>query len=144
MKNSKDLKNSKKSLKLITLFTFIFVLIDQLSKFLANFLSLEKSLNPGIAFGIRFNQWLILLATIVLIFLIIKIALESLNIERPLTRLTLSLILGGAIGNMIDRVLYGQVTDFISSALWPTFNLADVFIVVGVVLGLIFYKRILK
>lgn len=141
---------------LILLLAFIFVLIDQFSKFLAveflktpvklfgNFLSLDKSLNPGIAFGIRFDQWLILLATIVLIFLIVKITLENLNTENHLTRLTLSLILGGAIGNMIDRVLYGQVTDFISSPFWPTFNLADVFIVVGVVLGLIFYKKILK
>jgi signal peptidase II len=44
------------------------------------------------------------------------------------------MILGGTIGNLIDRLRFGQVTDFISVSIWPTFNVADSSVSVGVVL----------
>jgi signal peptidase II len=54
--------------------------------------------------------------------------------DKPGTWLAGGLILGGALGNMIDRVRIGHVTDFILFPSWPAFNLADASITVGVVL----------
>ena len=52
-----------------------------------------------------------------------------------------ALLIGGALGNLADRVRDGAVTDFISLPLWPTFNLADLAIVVGVLLLLFDVER---
>ena len=49
-----------------------------------------------------------------------------------LVRISLGLLLGGAVGNLLDRVLMGQVTDFIDVGVWPIFNLADSAIVTGI------------
>ena len=51
-----------------------------------------------------------------------------------LIKISLGLQLGGAVGNLIDRLLYGHVVDFIDFKLWPVFNLADTSIVLGVAL----------
>jgi len=53
--------------------------------------------------------------------------------SRPLVWLPAGLILGGAVGNLVDRVREGAVTDFIDPPYWPAFNLADVAITLGVV-----------
>jgi len=52
----------------------------------------------------------------------------------PAYRLGLGILLGGALGNLIDRVRLGAVVDFIDVPWWPTFNFADVAVVVGVAL----------
>ena len=51
-----------------------------------------------------------------------------------------ALILAGAAGNLLDRAIFGQVTDFIALSFWPTFNIADSAIVIGAVLYLIDYN----
>lgn len=51
---------------------------------------------------------------------------------------SLGMILGGGMGNLLDRLFYGGVQDFISCSFWPTFNLADVFITLGVIVLLLF------
>ena len=56
----------------------------------------------------------------------------------PTERLALALILGGAIGNLVDRVRQGYVVDFVNTSFWPTFNLADSCISIGMVLLLTF------
>jgi|TARA_B100002003_G_C14107739_1_gene532799 signal peptidase II len=48
--------------------------------------------------------------------------------------MSLGLQLGGAFGNLLDRVIYGRVTDFIKIGLWPVFNLADSAVVVGIII----------
>ena len=53
--------------------------------------------------------------------------------ERPLAWLPTGLLLGGAIGNLIDRVREGAVTDFVKFTAWPAFNVADIAITLGVV-----------
>jgi len=55
-------------------------------------------------------------------------------LDNRLSRSALGLILGGTIGNLIDRLRFGGVTDFISIGWWPAFNLADSAVVVGVIL----------
>jgi signal peptidase II len=66
--------------------------------------------------------------------------------EKKLERWALSLIIGGALGNMRDRLLYGAVFDFLDLYVgkhhWPAFNLADSSIVVGV--GLLLYSQIIQ
>ncbi len=95
--------------------------------------------NTGAAFGIFQGQSLPL--TIVAIVGIIVILLFALYFSRRflfldnrLSKLALGLVLGGTIGNLIDRLRLGYITDFIDIGIWPAFNLADSSIVVGVIL----------
>lgn len=89
--------------------------------------------NDGIAFGLAGGGGvlLILLAVVALVALGAFIAAAP---ARPVTALAGGLILGGAIGNLIDRVRLGHVTDFILLPHWPAFNLADAAITVGVIM----------
>jgi signal peptidase II len=65
--------------------------------------------------------------------LVLLVVYFALHATRPLLWLPTGLLLGGALGNMIDRAREGAVTDFIDLPLWPAFNLADVAITAGVV-----------
>jgi len=89
--------------------------------------------NDGIAFGLAGGTgiFVILLSMVALIALGAFIATAP---DKPGTWLAGGLILGGALGNMIDRVRIGHVTDFILLPNWPAFNIADAAITVGVVL----------
>ncbi|MDO8660606.1 MAG: signal peptidase II [Candidatus Woesearchaeota archaeon] len=94
-------------------------------------LSITHGSNTGVVFGFfQGTNWVFtLIAAIVIIFLCVywkKLAQEN--------NVAWALILGGATGNLIDRILFGAVTDFISIGWWPTFNIADSALVVGVVL----------
>ena len=95
--------------------------------------SLTLSFNDGIAFGLAGGA-----GFPVVIFSLIALALLAFFISGApsgwLTALSGGLIVGGAVGNLIDRLLEGRVTDFVSVSWWPTFNLADVGITVGVIL----------
>lgn len=53
----------------------------------------------------------------------------------------LGLIIGGAVGNLVDRLFRGRVVDFIDFSWWPVFNLADIAIVAGVIIILLGYAR---
>lgn len=93
--------------------------------------------NTGIAFGLFKNQGIVFV-----IIPIIAIALLVYNIYYyqkmgELSRMYIigfSLILGGAIGNLIDRMMFGHVIDFIDFQVWPVFNIADSAITVGAVI----------
>ncbi len=97
-------------------------------------LDLRYTTNTGGAFGVLGSQpWLFFTAT-VLVSVIILVA--AFRITSATTILGMGLILGGALGNLTDRVLHGpgvsgRVTDFIDFRVWPVFNLADSAIVVG-------------
>ena len=121
------------------------VALDQLTKYLvrAN-LALGESVpeegplrityvtNTGAAFGILQGQTLFLVVTT--IFGLAAIVLYYLYppMEHGVLRVALGLQLGGAVGNLADRVRLGKVTDFIDVGAWPAFNVADSSIVVGV------------
>lgn len=96
-------------------------------------LDLTHSHNDGVAFGLAGGGGIlvILLAAVALVALGAFIASAP---ESNLTWISGGLILGGAAGNLIDRVRIGHVTDFILLPSWPAFNLADCAITVGVVL----------
>lgn len=89
-------------------------------------------LNPGAAFGILEHQtWFFVL---VAIFLLAGIAYiyPRLPAEQPLLKWGAGLLVGGAVGNLIDRVRVGYVVDFFDFRIWPIFNVADICIVCGV------------
>lgn len=139
----------KDNIKLICMITFI-VFIDQILKFLIfsnlsngsdiiiinNFLKISYLTNTGAALGILGNNTLTLtLISIILIWYLIK---EIKTNDNKLYIISLSLILSGALGNLIDRLFRGYVIDYISFTLFnkemPIFNFADMMITFGVIL----------
>jgi signal peptidase II len=96
-----------------------------------SFLHLVNTRNDGIAFGGLGGGWLVGLLVVVAVVGIV--AVFAANATKPLAWLTAGLLIGGALGNIIDRVFDGAVTDFIKFPHWPQFNLADVAITFGVV-----------
>lgn len=97
--------------------------------------------NRGAAFGILQNQqWLFIITTFVVIAFVLYY-LWKLKNKQPLMSLGFSLILGGAIGNLIDRIRMGEVVDFLhfqfGSYHFPIFNVADSAIVIGVAILII-------
>lgn len=99
--------------------------------------------NPGAAFGLFPGATgVLVLASLVGVVLVLYIY-RSQGGKGRLLRLALGLQLGGAWGNLLDRLRLGYVVDFIDLRVWPVFNLADTFIVVGLALlmGLTLWGR---
>ena len=100
-------------------------------------LSFNYTTNSGGAFGLgRSAPWLFAGATVLVSVVIVFV---SFRLDRRPLALALGLILGGALGNLTDRILNGpglsgSVIDFIDLQVWPVFNLADTSIVVGAIL----------
>ena len=116
-----------------------------------NYIILEKFYNRGIAFSI-FNSdsalinYTILFIIILIITFIIRLFLTQFNKLKQSEVIAYSLIIGGAVGNMIDRIIHGYVLDFIfihfNSFYFPAiFNLADVSISLGVFFLLLAYLK---
>jgi signal peptidase II len=93
---------------------------------------LTHAANSGAAFSILQNQTTFLIFTSVIGLAAILLFFFYPPVEHPLLRVALGLQLGGAIGNLIDRLVYGSVTDFIAFPHYPAFNVADSSIVIGV------------
>ena len=89
--------------------------------------------NSGAAFGVLQDAGPLLVVTSIFGMAAILVYLLNPGFAHPLMRLGLALMLGGAIGNMIDRVAVGRVVDFIKFPDWPAFNVADSAITIGVV-----------
>jgi signal peptidase II len=95
--------------------------------------------NTGAAFGLFPDQSfaLIIVALVSIVVLLLFVFLFSRRfpfLNDRLGRLALGLILGGTVGNLIDRLRLGHVTDFIDIGIWPAFNVADSVVVIGVIL----------
>jgi signal peptidase II len=110
-----------------------------------NLFSLTYVRNTGAAFGIfagsheSFRRPFLILFSLLAIGFILRLLWRLPQAEKGLIT-ALTLILGGAIGNLIDRIVHGEVIDFLdfywSSFHWPAFNFADSFITIGVVIAL--------
>ena len=104
-------------------------------------------MNRGVAFGLFSQHRVILLGVITLSLIVLAVLLFYLRKKNPSKTRSLdlwafSLILGGAIGNWIDRLRFSAVVDFIDFRVWPVFNVADIAISVGVGLYFIYaFKR---
>ena len=105
------------------------------------FLAFENVRNQGVAFGLGGNisAALIGVTIVLLVGLLVFLAFRGGSGWR--VWLPAALVLGGALGNLADRVRDGAVTDFIDLPVWPTFNLADVAITLGVLLLLLDVER---
>ncbi len=138
------------------LFIYIFILIalvsfDQITKYIVinsfnvndklilinNFLKFYYIRNTGISFGMLSNQkYIIILLTLLVIAYVIYETIK--NKKNKLMIISSSLIISGAIGNLIDRVFRGYVVDFISFTLFKKemaiFNIADILITFGIIL----------
>jgi signal peptidase II len=133
----------------IFIITLSTVLLDQLTKLLAyKNLLLNQSVplikgifhltlvyNRGGAFGILKNQTQLFIFTSIFAIILIVLSLKKNKYKKHfLYSVSLSFILGGALGNLIDRVTLGYVIDFLDLHIWPVFNVADSAITIGAVL----------
>lgn len=139
--------------KKLIIFGIIFLLIDQLSKGLislymnlnesfklTNFLSITYVHNIGAAFSIlKGARWLFIILGIIALNIIYIFFIKDKKLNN-FEIIIYALMLSGIIGNIIDRVLYGYVIDFIDITLFnfAIFNFADSFIVISVILLVVF------
>ena len=155
MINLKEIKNKifkKENFYFLIIILFIFSL-DRYSKiriindfsdtsfYLNDFLNFDLIWNTGIGFGIfSSNSQFIYNLFSCLIFLVIIFLISYLIRSDKIEKLIFSIILGGAIGNFYDRLVYKAVPDFIdihfANFHWFTFNVADIFITLGVIIYL--------
>jgi signal peptidase II len=105
------------------------------------FLAFENVRNEGVAFGLGGDISAVLIGATIVLLVGLLVLLAIRGGSGWLVWLPAALLLGGALGNLADRVRDGAVTDFIDLPLWPTFNLADVAITVGVLLLLLDVER---
>lgn len=141
--------------------TVLIVAADQLSKiwirsypeehtiFDARVFRIVNSHNTGAAFGIFQGQSLALTIVAlvgvgILLFYALPIYRRFPLFDNMLSKAALGLVLGGTLGNLIDRLHLGFVTDFIDFGFWPAFNIADSAITVGVILFAYFALRSLS
>lgn len=89
--------------------------------------------NSGAAFGLLRDQRVLLVA--VATVLTVLLIFYARQVTAPWARFGLGLLVGGALGNLVDRILEGAVIDFIDFRIWPVFNVADSAIVIGVILA---------
>jgi signal peptidase II len=147
------------SRKPLVLFALAIVAIDQITKALAvafleervpvqvvgTFFQFRLVRNPGAAFS--FGESTTYIFTLIALIAVVVIIRYAPKIEHRVWRLTLALVLAGAMGNLIDRLFRapgfpgGHVVDFFQLPRWPIFNVADMAISFAVVLGLILTVR---
>lgn len=133
---------------------FLVIFLDQLTKYLVksnlsisqslpvikNFFSITLIKNFGIGFGMLNNpaaRWILVCVTIVIIGIILYYYKQV--PEKYLPLIAAALVLGGAIGNLIDRILLGFVIDFLDFTVWPAFNIADSAVTIGVICLIIYF-----
>ncbi|MBW3014853.1 signal peptidase II [Candidatus Woesearchaeota archaeon] len=110
------------------------VAIDQVSKYFVRNLRYDFVKNTGAIFGVlKGATGFLIVVSLVVIFLLFWYRKDILK-QKKIHQVCYALVLGGVIGNLIDRVVYGYVIDFIDFKVWPVFNLADVALSVGVLL----------
>jgi signal peptidase II len=110
---------------------------------LTSWLSLTLVMNPGLAFGLLAGvpanwRWVVAVLSLVALVVLARVALRVLPTDGWPGRVAVGLIFGGAVGNLIDRVRWGAVVDFVDAHWrgyhWPAFNVADSAITIGVTL----------
>lgn len=141
---------NRKNILIFSAALFVFIL-DQLTKSLIrqniqlnqsipiikNALHLTYITNTGSAFGLfkGLNLFFILFSIIVIIAIFYY--LRKIVKNKKLLQFAVGLLLGGTIGNLIDRIVYGAVTDFIDFRIWPVFNAADSAVTISAILLII-------
>jgi len=149
------------------IYGIFFVLIDQLSKWFiiekidldnigiydvySPFLTLKMGWNTGINFGLfsgshDYMRWILVLISIAICLFLLFWAR---NLKGNVVPILIGLVIGGAIGNVIDRIRFGAVVDFLNMSCCGIqnpyiFNLADIFVFTGLILFVVFLERFQK
>lgn len=144
---------------IIIILSIIFLIIDQITKILVvnslvpgenieiikNIFSIIYTNNTGAAFSILLGKRIFLIVVAVLIIGVLLYYIKRNKIEKKIDIIALSFMVGGSLGNLIDRIIRGYVIDFISIKIgnynFPIFNVADILIVIGVFLLLLSSRR---
>ncbi len=134
-------------MSIFTVTAIISVLVDQISKFFIETFLYEKSTlfftylqNKGAAWGIFSDNELFLKLITPVLILIIALYFSALS-KNKFEFFIGGLVVGGALGNYIDRLFRGHVVDFIDFKVWPIFNVADICIVVGCLLYIVYLVK---
>lgn len=143
----------------IIILSIILTITDQLSKFIVikalnvnhsievikNFFYLTYTHNKGAAFSILTGKRIFLVFIAIIIIAAIIYYLKKNTPNNSLSKIAFSLVIGGSLGNLIDRILRGYVIDFIDVKIFgydfPIFNLADTFITIGIFILILFSLR---
>lgn len=143
-----EAKLRNKIVKIIFIIVAIIILIDQTSKILVSnllsetigndFFKLEIVSNTGMAFGFNDGNIKNIFISIFVLAIVISFVKNQLERIDKKTGVAIAMAIGGAVSNLIDRIFRGGVLDFIKIYKIPNFNLADLFIVVGWILIVIF------
>ncbi|MBW2966552.1 signal peptidase II [Candidatus Woesearchaeota archaeon] len=141
----------KKKALIIFLISLSIIILDQLIKFIIikkiplnssikiipKIFSLTHIHNYGAAFGLFQNASQLLIWFSIIIIGVILYMYDKIPKEK-IIQIFVALVLGGTLGNLIDRIRFGYVIDFLNFKIWPAFNLADSAITIGII-GLIIY-----
>ncbi len=104
------------------------------------FVDLVNTRNSGVAFG-QLQGGGVIVTVVIALALTALLVFFARNAHRPLVWLPTGMLLGGALGNIVDRVREGAVIDYLKVPHWPAFNVADAAITVGVVILLVVIER---
>ena len=144
---------------IVTVLSLLLVVIDQISKILIlnntqlndsieiikNIFYITYTHNTGAAFSILLGKRIFLILITIIVLVILFNYIKKNKITRKIELISLSLVVGGSLGNLIDRIIRGYVIDFIDIKIFgydfPVFNIADSFITIGVILLILTLNR---
>lgn len=140
-----------KKLVLINSLAFLFFLLDRALKYIfldgkeftviKNWLEFSLHENQGIAFGIPFNNFLFYIVVVIILFILFYLLIKFYQQKKIYLIGVTTFVVVGAISNILDRITFGFVVDYIAFWKWSVFNIADAMIILAV---LAYFIRHLK
>lgn len=138
----------KKKIRVMIILLISIVIIDQISKILIinflkepignDYLKLEIVNNTGMAFGFNSGNTKNIFLTIFVLVIVLTFVKNQIERIDMKTTIVIGMVLGGAVSNLVDRIFRKGIIDFIKIYKIPTFNVADIAIVIGWILIIIF------